>query len=40
MNEFLSLNWGNFDEFKAFYKELTDTSNPVLNLRLLEVNRP
>ena len=40
MNEFLSLNWGNFDEFKAFYKELTDTSNPVLNLRLLDVNRP
>ena len=40
MNEFLSLNWWNFDEFRAFYKELTDTSNPVLNLRLSNVNRP
>ncbi len=42
INEFLSLNWGNFDEFKAFYKELTnvDPAHPVLNLTLSSVNIP
>ena len=41
MNKFLNLSRGtDFDEFRAFYKELTDISNPVLNLRLSNVNRP
>ncbi len=40
INEFLSLNWWNYDEFKEFYKELTDTSNPIVNLRLSDVNIP
>ena len=41
MNHFLNLSWGtDFDEFRAFYKELTDISNPVLNLRLSNVNIP
>ncbi len=41
MNHFLNLSRGtDFDEFKTFYKELTDISNPILNLRLSNVNIP
>jgi hypothetical protein len=41
MNHFLNLSRGtDFDEFRAFYRELTDISNPVLNLRLSNVNIP
>ena len=41
MNHFLNLSRGtDVDEFRAFYRELTDISNPVLNLRLSNVNIP
>ena len=42
MLQFIKLNFGNIDEFKAFYKELTnvDPTNPVLNITLSDVNIP
>lgn len=42
MNEFIRINWGNLDEFKKFYKQLTnvDPNNPTLNITLSDVNIP
>ena len=38
INEFIKSNWGNVDEFKSFYKELTnvDPNNSTLNITLSE----
>jgi hypothetical protein len=40
MNQFINISWGNSDEFKSFYKELTnfDPANP--NITLSNVNIP
>lgn len=42
MLQFIKLNFWNVDEFKNFYKELTnvDPANPVLNITLSDVNIP
>ena len=42
MNEIMKLNFWNIDEFKKFYKELTDVdpNNPTLNITLSDVNKP
>ena len=42
MNEFMKLNFWNIDEFKRFYKQLTDIdpNNPTLNITLSNVNIP